>query len=93
MPQAARAGDNTSHGTPLGPAGGSTNVFIGGRPAWRAQMDVHTCPVGNHGGGIVSRGSDSVRINNFPAVRSGDVVLENGPTNAITTGESSVWIG
>ncbi len=38
MPKpAARIGDSTSHGTPLGGIGiGSTNVLIGGRPAWRA---------------------------------------------------------
>ena len=33
---AARAGDITSHGTPLGPGPGSSTVLIGGRPAWRA---------------------------------------------------------
>lgn len=34
---AARLGDSTAHGTPLGGIGiGSTNVFIGNRPAWRA---------------------------------------------------------
>lgn len=33
---AARIGDSTAHGTPLGGIGiGSLNVLIGGRPAWR----------------------------------------------------------
>jgi uncharacterized Zn-binding protein involved in type VI secretion len=42
---AARAGDMTSHGTPLGPGPGSPTVFIEGQPAWRAQVDVHVCPL------------------------------------------------
>ena len=35
---AARVGDTVSHTAPpvLGPGPGSTNVFIGGKPAWRA---------------------------------------------------------
>ena len=32
---AARVGDTTGHGCPLVPGPGSTNVFIGGKPAWR----------------------------------------------------------
>ena len=32
---AARMGDATAHGCPLAPGPGSTNVFIGGQPAWR----------------------------------------------------------
>lgn len=38
MPKfAARLGDSTAHGTPLGGIGiGSLNVFIGNQPAWRA---------------------------------------------------------
>ena len=32
---AARVGDVTAHGSPLGPGPGSTNVIIGGKPAWR----------------------------------------------------------
>ena len=38
MPPAARVGDQTSHGTPLGPDPGSANVLIGGMPAWRAGL-------------------------------------------------------
>lgn len=36
MPEAARLGDPTQHGTPLGPGTGSPTVKIGGQPAWRA---------------------------------------------------------
>lgn len=32
---AARLGDSTAHGTPLGGGTGSINVLIGNRPAWR----------------------------------------------------------
>jgi len=36
MKPAARVGDSTAHGTPLGGIGiGSPTVLIGGRPAWR----------------------------------------------------------
>lgn len=36
MPQAARPGDTTSHGTPLSPGPGCPTVNIGFMPAWRA---------------------------------------------------------
>ena len=45
MPLAARVGDMTAHGTPLTPGPGSTNVLIGGMPAWRATADFHNCPL------------------------------------------------
>lgn len=97
MPPAARVGDPTSHGTPLGPGPGSPNVLIGGIPAWRATADFHTCPqiTGTvpHVGGVVSAGSTSVFINNLPAVRQGDMITENGPPNSITAGCPTVIIG
>ena len=97
MPPAARTGDLTSHGTPLGPGPGSANVLIGGMPAWRAGSDVHTCPLVTgtvpHVGGVVAMGSTTVLINNFPAVRMGDSIVESGPPNSITLGCSTVLIG
>ena len=36
MPPAARVSDPTSHGVPLNPGLGSSNVFLGRLPAWRA---------------------------------------------------------
>ena len=42
---AARVGDPTSHGTPLGPGPGAPTVLIGGKPAWRAGSDTHVCPL------------------------------------------------
>ena len=94
---AARVGDPTGHGTPLGPGPGSPNVLIGGTPAWRAASDFHACPLLNvlvpHVGGIVSVGSPTVFINGLPAARQGDVIVESGPPNAIVAGCSTVMIG
>jgi uncharacterized Zn-binding protein involved in type VI secretion len=97
MPPAARVGDMTSHGTPLGPGPGSPNVLIGGMPAWRATADLHNCPlisgVVPHVGGVVIAGSVTVLINNLPAARQGDIVAEIGPPNTIVLGCPTVLIG
>ncbi len=94
---AARMGDMTSHGTPLAPGPGSVNVLIGGMPAWRAGMDTHTCPLVTvlvpHVGGVVAIGSFTVLINNMPAVRMGDMIVEAGPPNVIIMGCPTVLIG
>ena len=97
MPLAARVGDMTSHGTPLTPGPGSTNVLIGGMPAWRATSDFHTCPLVTgtvpHAGGVVAMGSPTVLINNLPAARQGDIITESGPPNSIVIGCPTVVIG
>lgn len=100
MPLAARVGDMTSHGTPLAPGPGSTNVLIGGMPAWRATSDFHTCPLATpavppvpHVGGVVAVGSMTVLINNLPAARQGDVIVESGPPNSIVMGCPTVIVG
>jgi uncharacterized Zn-binding protein involved in type VI secretion len=98
MPAAARVGDMTSHGTPLGPGPGSPNVLIGGMPAWRAKSDFHTCPLVSgtvpHGGGVVAMGSTTVLINNLPAARQGDMITEGGGgPNSIVMGCPTVMIG
>ncbi len=97
MPPAARVGDTTSHGTPLSPGPGSPDVFIGGMPAWRAGMDMHTCPLVNgtvpHVGGMIAAGSTTVLINNMPAARVGDSIVESGPPNSVAAGCSTVLIG
>ncbi|MFK7695878.1 PAAR domain-containing protein [Paenibacillus sp. HJGM_3] len=89
-------GDLTSHGTPLSPGPGSPNVLIGGKPAWRAASDMHTCPAATpnpHVGGVVAMGSATVLINSLPAVRLGDVITESGPPNTILMGDPTVMIG
>ena len=97
MPPAARVGDQTAHGTPLGPGPGSVNVLIGGMPAWRATSDTHACPlvtgVVPHVGGVVPVGSVTVLINNLPAARQGDTIAEGGPPNSIVMGCLTVIIG
>lgn len=87
----------TSHGTPLGPGPGSFNVLIGGMPAFRSGSDSHVCPlftgVVPHVGGVVAIGSVTVLINNLPAVRQGDSIVEGGPPNSIVMGCLTVLIG
>jgi uncharacterized Zn-binding protein involved in type VI secretion len=93
----ARVTDMTSHGTPLGPGPGCPTVLIGGLPAWRAEADVHACPLVTvlvpHVGGVVAVGSLTVMIGGLPAARMGDLVVEVGPPNAIVLGEPTVLIG
>lgn len=60
--------------------------------------DVHQCatpsPLPPHGPGVVIDGSATVMMNNMPACRAGDTLLEAlGPPNKITGGEASVVIG
>ena len=94
---AARVGDQTSHGTPLSPGPGSTNVLIGNKPAWRAAADFHTCPLFDgpkpHVGGLVAVGSTTVLISGLPAARQGDQVVEASAPNSIVLGEPTVLIG
>jgi uncharacterized Zn-binding protein involved in type VI secretion len=94
---AARLGDVTSHGTPLGPGPGSPSVLIEGQPVWRAGADVHVCPLVNglapHVGGTVAIGSVTVHISGEPAARQGDVVIEAGGPNPIIGGAATVLIG
>ena len=94
---AARVGDLTSHGTPLGPGPGAPTVLIGGQPAWRTGSDVHTCPLFDgpkpHVGGTVAVGSITVMIAGLGAARQGDMVVEAGAPNAIAGGLPTVLIG
>jgi uncharacterized Zn-binding protein involved in type VI secretion len=63
-----------------------------------AGADIHVCttplPIPPHGPGVVIDGSKTVLINNLPACRLGDTVLEAvGPPNKIVKGEMTVIIG
>jgi uncharacterized Zn-binding protein involved in type VI secretion len=102
MPPAARVSDPTTHGAPLAPGPGSTNVMIGSQPAWRAMVDQHACPAtsvsGPDGVGAVTIGSPTVLINNQMACRQMDIVIEKpglamGPINPIIMGCLTVIIG
>ena len=94
---AARVGDMTSHGTPLAPGPGCPTVLIAGQPAWRADADVHACPlvsgVQPHVGGTVGVGSLTVVIGGLPAARVGDTIIEAAGPNAIVGGAPTVLIG
>jgi uncharacterized Zn-binding protein involved in type VI secretion len=94
---AARVGDTTSHGTPLGPGPGCPTVLIASQPAWRAATDTHACPLFDgpkpHVGGVLAVGSTTVFIGGLPAARQGDQVVEAGAPNAIATGALTVMIG
>ncbi|MCX4239628.1 PAAR domain-containing protein [Paraliomyxa miuraensis] len=93
---AARVGDVMLHGGPVAPGPGSSNVFIGGRPALRS-CDGHVClraELGPHAGGGFVATQTKVKFNGFPALRVGDYVDE-GPHgfNPIAIGCPSVVIG
>lgn len=94
---AARVGDSTSHGSPLGPGPGCPTVLIGGLPAWRAGADTHVCPLSDgpkpHVGGMVAMGSMTVLIGGLPAARMGDAIVEAGAPNPIIAGAPTVIIG
>ena len=60
--------------------------------------DIHMCatplPVPPHGPGVVVDGSTTVMINNLPACRMGDTIVEAvGPPNKIAMGCPTVIIG
>ena len=60
--------------------------------------DIHACvtplPIPPHGPGVVIDGSATVLINNLPACRLGDTILEAvGPPNKIAKGLPTVIIG
>ncbi|MEH2300418.1 MAG: PAAR domain-containing protein [Nostoc sp.] len=69
------------------------------RSAAAAGADIHNCatpsPVPPHGPGVVIDGSKTVLINNLPACRMGDTIIEAlGPLpNKITRGNPTVLIG
>ena len=63
-----------------------------------AGADIHMCttplPIPPHGPGVVIDGSTTVVINNLPACRMGDTILEAvGPPNKIAMGCPTVLIG
>ena len=69
---------------------------IGGKDAWRVS-DAHICPLSDgpkpHAGGAVAVGSVTVMIGGLPAARVGDMVVEAGPPDPISSGAPTVNIG
>lgn len=105
--QAAEAATKAAAGTPGAPAAYAAEQAT--KSAVLASMssaisaasggaDIHACttplPVPPHGPGVVINGSATVMINNLPAARQGDTILEAaGPSNSIVMGCTTVIIG
>ena len=88
---AAKAAEETVKASSAASMGSTISSSAGG-------ADIHTCatplPIPPHGPGVVIDGSQTVLINNLPACRMGDTVLEAvGPPNKIARGEMTVIIG
>lgn len=88
---AAKAAEETAKAT----AAASMGSMISGMAAG---ADIHACttplPIPPHGPGVVIDGSQTVLINNLPACRMGDTILEAvGPPNKIAMGCMTVLIG
>ena len=88
---AAKAAEETGKATAAATMGSAITAMAAG-------ADIHACmtplPVPPHGPGVVIDGSQTVLINNLPACRLGDTVLEAvGPPNKIVKGEMTVIIG
>lgn len=105
--KSAEAATLAAAGTPGAPAAKAAEETLKAQQA--AQMgsmitsmaggaDIHACttplPIPPHGPGVVIDGSPTVLINNLPACRMGDTILEAiGPPNKIAAGEFTVIIG
>ncbi|MDS4031932.1 MAG: PAAR domain-containing protein [Candidatus Contendobacter sp.] len=88
---AAKAAEETAKATAASTMGSMITSAAAG-------ADIHMCttplPIPPHGPGVVIDGSKTVFINNLPACRMGDTILEAvGPPNKIAKGEMTVLIG
>jgi uncharacterized Zn-binding protein involved in type VI secretion len=89
---AAKAAEELAKSTAAAAMGSMISGLAGG------MSDIHTCatplPIPPHGPGVVITGSPTVMINNMPACRMGDTILEAvGPPNSIVKGQMNVIIG
>ena len=88
---AAKAAEEAAKTAALSSMSNAISAAAGG-------ADIHTCttplPIPPHGPGVVIDGSATVMVNNLPAARLGDTILEAiGPPNKISKGEFTVVIG
>jgi uncharacterized Zn-binding protein involved in type VI secretion len=88
---AAKAAEETTKATAAATMGSTISATAGG-------ADIHSCttplPIPPHGLGVVINGSKTVLINNLPACRMGDTIVEAvGPPNKITNGDITVLVG
>jgi uncharacterized Zn-binding protein involved in type VI secretion len=105
--QAAEAATIAAAGTPGAPAAKAAEETLKTSQAMSmgslisslgAMTDTHQCatplPIPPHGPGVVIDGSQTVLINNLPACRMGDTIVEAlGPPNKIIMGCMTVIIG
>jgi hypothetical protein len=89
---AAKAAEEATKAASAAAMGSAISAMAGG------MSDIHTCttplPVPPHGPGVVIDGSQTVLINNMPACRMGDTILEAiGPPNKIAMGCTTVLVG
>lgn len=106
---AAESATKAAAGTPGAPAAlaaetaaktAAVAAFSAAASGLAATSDIHQCTTPSpptpvlHGPGMVIDGSTTVDINNMPACRMGDTILEAlGPPNKIAKGEPTVIIG
>lgn len=104
---AAETATKAASGTPAGPAAYAAEQALktslaasmgAAMSSFGGMSDIHICPVPvpvpPHGPGVVIDGSPTVLINNMPACRQGDTVLEAlGGPDKIIMGCTSVLIG
>lgn len=88
---AAKTAEEATKATAATTMGSAISASAGG-------ADIHSCttplPIPPHGPGVVIDGSTTVLINNLPACRLGDTIVEAvGPPNKITGGDVTVLIG
>jgi hypothetical protein len=88
---AAKLAEETTKATAAGTMGSTITSAAGG-------ADIHACatplPLPPHGPGVVIDACATVLINNLPAARLGDTILEAvGPPNKIAMGCPTVMIG
>lgn len=105
--QAAQAATLAAAGTPGAPAAkaaeeaaktAALSAMSSAITSGSGGADIHNCltpmPPQPHGPGVVIDGSQTVLINNLPACRMGDTILEAlGPPNKIMMGLPTVIIG
>ncbi|MBE0659634.1 MAG: PAAR domain-containing protein [Bryobacteraceae bacterium] len=89
---AAKAAEEAAKATAAATMGSAISGMAGG------MSDIHACttplPIPPHGPGLVVDGSPTVLINNMPACRQGDTIVEAvGPPNKIAMGCVTVLIG
>jgi len=89
---AAKAAEEATKAATAAAMGSAISAMAGG------MSDIHACttplPIPPHGPGLVIDGSPTVLINNMPACRQGDTIVEAvGPPNKISMGCPTVMIG